>query len=813
MIYKIWWPGVVLYPIWNGGGLNHSKAHIWLPIWLLWTPSFYLVPFSRYSISKFLGFDLDLWPLKVIWDQKSSYHSKAHIWLPIWLLWTPSLYLVPFSRYSISKFLGFDLDLWPLKVIRGPESLNHSKAHIWLPIWLLWTPSFYLVTFSRYSISKFLGFDLDLWPLKVIWDQKSLYHSKAHIWLPIWLLWTPSLYLVPFSRYSISKFLGFDLELWPLKVIWGQKSLNQSKAHIWLPIWLLWTPTLYLVPFSRYSISKFLGFDLDLWPLKVNWGQIFSYHSNTHIWLPIWLLWTPSFYLVPFSRYSISKFLWFDLDLWPLKVIWDRKSSYHSKAHIWLPIWLLWTPSLYLVPFSRYSISKFLEFDLDLWPLKVTWNQKSLYHSKAHIWLPNWLLWIPPFYLVPFSRYSISKFLEFDFDLWPLKVIWGPKLSYHSKAHIWLPIWLLWTPSLYLVPFSRYSISKFLGFDLDLWPLKVNWGQTSLYHSKAHIWFPIWLLWTPSLYLVPFSRYSISKFLRFDLDLWPLKVIRGQKSLYHSKAHIWLPFWLLWTPSLYLVPFSRYSISKFLGFDLDLWTLQVIWGQKSLYHSKAHIWLPFWLLWTPSLYLVPFSRYSISKFFGFDLDLRTLKVIWDQKSLYYSKAHIWLPFRLLWTPSFYLVPFSRYSISKFLGFDLDLWPLKVIWDQKSLNHSKAHISLPIWLLWTPSSYLVPFSRYSISKFSGFDLDLWLLKVIWGWITLYHSKAHIWLPFWLLWTPSLYLVPFSRYSISKFLGFDLDFWPLKVIWDQKSSTRPGSKHFLRRPRSKAVQNYPTRFLCS
>ena len=225
---------------------------------------------------------------------KNLYFSKVHIWLAIWLLWTRSLYLVPFSRYSTSKFLGFDLDLWPLEGIWGQNNLYRSKAHIWLPIWLLWTTSLYLVPFSRYSTSKFLGFDLDLWPLKVIWGQKILYHSKVHIWLAIWLLWTRSLYLVPFSRYSTSKFLGFDLDLWPLKVIWGQKKLCHSKAHIWLPIWLLCTTSLYLVPFSRYSTSKFLGFDLDLWPLKVIWGQKFLYHSKVHIWLAIWLVWTRS---------------------------------------------------------------------------------------------------------------------------------------------------------------------------------------------------------------------------------------------------------------------------------------------------------------------------------------------------------------------------------------------------------------------------------------------------------------------------------------------------------------------------------------
>ena len=117
-----------------------------------------------------------------------------------------------------------------------------------------------------------------------------------------------------------------------------------------------------------------------------------------------------------------------------------------------------------------------------------------------------------------FRNIRLQSFL--GFDLWPLKVIWGQKISYHSKAHIWLPIWLLWTPSLYLVPFSRYSTSKFLGFDLDPWPLKVIWGQKISYYSKAHIWLPIWLLWTPSLYLVPFSSYSTLKV--FRVWPWPL---------------------------------------------------------------------------------------------------------------------------------------------------------------------------------------------------------------------------------------------------------------------------------------------------
>ena len=189
-----------------------------------------------------------------------------------------------------------------------------------------------------------------------------------------------------------------------------------------------------------------------------------------------------------------------------------------------------------------------------VWPWLLT--------PKGHLGSKKILLFESPYmtsYLTSMDNISLSRTVSeiFDFkvfrvylDLWPLKVIWGQNNSYRLKAHIWLPIWLLWTTSLYLVPFSRYSTSKFLGFDLDFWPLEIIWGRKKFYYLKAHICLPIWLLWTRSLYLVPFSRYSTSKFLGFDLNLWPLRVIWGQNNLYRSKAHIWLPIWLLWTTSL-----------------------------------------------------------------------------------------------------------------------------------------------------------------------------------------------------------------------------------------------------------------------
>ena len=276
------------------------------------------IVFEIFDIKAFwssnLIFEFDLRPLKVIWGRIFLYHLTAHIWLPIRLLWTPSLYLVPFSRYLTWKFLEFDLDHWPLKVIWGLICGTIRKP-IYDFIFYFYEQHLPIsYRFREIRLQSLQGLTLTV---KVIWGQQILYYSNAHILLPIWLLWTTSLYLATFSSYSTSTFLGSnDLDLRPLTVIWGQQILYHSKAHMWLSILLLWTQSFQFVPFSRYST----------WPLtpKCHLGSKFLYLSIAHIWLNIWLLWTPSLYPVPFSRYSTSKFLGFDLDFWPQKVIWGR---------------------------------------------------------------------------------------------------------------------------------------------------------------------------------------------------------------------------------------------------------------------------------------------------------------------------------------------------------------------------------------------------------------------------------------------------------------------------------------------------------
>ena len=79
-----------------------------------------------------------------------------------------------------------------------------------------------------------------------------------------------------------------------------------------------------------------------------------------------------------------------------------------------------------------------------------------------------------------------------------------------------------------------------------------------------------------------------------------------------------------WHNFSYSFRFRDIWLQNVLGFDLDLGALVFTWGQKHFHHLKAYTRLSILLLLTISLYLVPFSRYSTSKFPGYDLDPLTL---------------------------------------------------------------------------------------------------------------------------------------------------------------------------------------------
>ena len=341
------------------------------------------------------------------------------------------------------------------------------------------------------STSKFLGFDLDLWPLRVTLGQKYFHHSKAHIWLSIQLSLTLSLYLVPFSRYSTSKFLGFDLDLWPLGVTWGQKYFHHSKAHIWLPIQLPLTLSLYLVPFSRYSTSK----DFRVWP----WPLTFRGHLRSKIFSPFESPYMTS-YLTSIDTFSLSRTVFeiFDFKVfrvWP----WPLTFRGHLRSNIFSPFESPYMTS-YLTPIDTFSLSRnvFEIFDFKVfrvwpWPLTfgVTLGQKYFHHSKAHIWLS---------YPTSIDIFSLSRtvFEIFDFKVfrvWP----WPLTFRGHLRSKIFSPFESPYMTS-YLTPIDTFSLSRtvFEIFDFKVfrvwpWPLTFRGHLRSkiFHHLKAHIWLPI----------------------------------------------------------------------------------------------------------------------------------------------------------------------------------------------------------------------------------------------------------------------------------------------------------------------------------
>ena len=346
-------------------------------------------------------------------------------------------YLTPIDIFSLSRtvfeifdFKGFRVWPWP-STFRG-----QLRSNICSPFESPYMTS-YLTSIDTFSLSRnvFEIFDFKVfrvwpWPLTfgVTLGQKNVHHSKAHICLPILLLLALSLYLVPFLRYSVSKFLGFDLDLWPLGVTWGQKYFHYSKAHICLPILLLLALSLYLVPFCRYSTSKFLGFDLDLWPLGVTWGQKYFHHSKTHICLPISLLLARSLYLVPFSEIFDFKIF----RVWPGPLTFRG----HLRSNIFSPFESPYMTS-YLTPIDTFSLSRtvFEIFDFKIfrvWP----WPLNFRGHLRSNIFSPFESPYMTS-YLTPIDTFSLYRtvFERFDikvFRVWP----WPLTFRGHPRSKI-----------------------------------------------------------------------------------------------------------------------------------------------------------------------------------------------------------------------------------------------------------------------------------------------------------------------------------------------------------------------------------------
>ena len=136
--------------------------------------------------------------------------------------------------------------------------------------------------------------------------------------------------------------------------------------------------------------------------------------------------------------------------------------------------------------------------------------------------------------LTPIDTFSLSRtvFEIFDFKIfgvWPSPLNFSGQLrwkcSHLSKAPAWFPIQLLLTFSFYFQPFSRFSISNFRGLTLtfDIWWLS---GVSSVFNIRKPM--------HDFLFKFFWHLLSISA---FDLDLWPLEVNWVQKCVHASEAY------------------------------------------------------------------------------------------------------------------------------------------------------------------------------------------------------------------------------------------------------------------------------------
>ena len=114
---------------------------------------------------------------------------------------------------SIFDFMGFRV--WPLtyECHLGLKKLYHSKAHIRLLIWLLWTPS--SLTCTVFELFDFKHFRVGPWPMTSedhLWSKKILFES------PYMTYYLTSMDTISLSLtvFEIFDFKVVKVWLWPL---------------------------------------------------------------------------------------------------------------------------------------------------------------------------------------------------------------------------------------------------------------------------------------------------------------------------------------------------------------------------------------------------------------------------------------------------------------------------------------------------------------------------------------------------------------------------------------------------------------------
>ena len=217
------------------------------------------------------------------------------------------------------------------------------------------------------------------------------------------------------------------------------------------------------------STSKIWGFELEFRHSKVNSGQNYFCYSKAHI-------------IISYSIFDFNVFR-----VWALT----------SKSHLKLKLSYTIRKPIYEFLFDFYGHHLSISYRFEILDFKVFRVWPWPFTPKGHLWSKKIIPFESPYmtsYLTHMDNISLSRsvfeILNFKvFRVWPLPLT--PRGHLGSKKIIPFE-----SPSMtsYLTPMDNISLSltvfeiwtsKFLGFDLDLWSLKVFWGHKILYHSKA----------------------------------------------------------------------------------------------------------------------------------------------------------------------------------------------------------------------------------------------------------------------------------------------------------------------------------------
>ena len=354
--------------------------------------------------------------------------------------------------------------------------------------------------------------------------------------------------------------------------------------------------TAYLTAMDSISLSRTV---FEIFVCKVFWGWPWPLTPKSHLgskkFTPFERPYMTS-YLTSMDTISLSHTVLeiFDFEVfrvWP----WPLTPKGHLGSIIFMPFERPCMTS-YLTYMDTIALSRtvFEIFDFKVfrvWPWPLT--------PEGHLWSKNFIPFEMPYmtsYLTSMDTISLSHTLLeiFDFKVfwvwpWPLT----PKSHLESKKIIPFkkPYMISYLTSMYTISLSRtvFEIFDFKVFRVWPWPLTPEGHLGSKKFTPFERPYKTFFLTYMDNISLSRTVFEIFDFKVFRVWPWPLtpKGHLGSKKICHSKGHIWLPIWLIWTPSPYLVPFSRYSTSKFLGFDLDLWPLKVIWGQKIYAIRKA----------------------------------------------------------------------------------------------------------------------------------------------------------------------------------------------------------------------------------